>query len=136
MATIRKKNNSYEIAVSCGYGADGKQIRRFLTYKPDKGMTPKKIENEVKRQAVLFEEQCKYGQAAANGKIKLCDFIPIYFENAKNNLSEYNYKAYQRTINKYIIPALGHFKLKDITPRTHSTLYKRAARKALKYKNW
>lgn len=116
MATIRKKNNSYEIAVSCGYGADGKQIRRFLTYKPDKGMTPKKIENEVKRQAVLFEEQCKYGQAAANGKIKLSDYIPIYFENAKNNLSEYNYKAYQRTINKYIIPALGHFKLKDITP--------------------
>ena len=28
MANIRKRNKSYEITVSCGYGIDGRQIRR------------------------------------------------------------------------------------------------------------
>ena len=61
MANIRKRNKSYEITVSCGYGIDGRQIRRTLTYTPEKGMTAKQIEKEVQRQAVLFEEQCRDG---------------------------------------------------------------------------
>ncbi len=32
MATIRKRNNSYQIAVSCGYDINGKQICRYMTY--------------------------------------------------------------------------------------------------------
>ena len=32
MANIRKRNKSYEITVSCGYGIDGRQIRRTMTY--------------------------------------------------------------------------------------------------------
>lgn len=54
MANIRKRNKSYEITVSCGYGIDGRQIRRTMTYTPEKGMTAKQIEKEVQRQAVLF----------------------------------------------------------------------------------
>ncbi len=37
MANIRKRNKSYEITVSCGYGIDGRQIRRTMTYTPEKG---------------------------------------------------------------------------------------------------
>lgn len=60
MATIRKRgNDSYEIKVSCGYGVDGKQRSQYKTWKPAEGMTPKQIEKELNRQAVLFEEACK-----------------------------------------------------------------------------
>ena len=47
--------------VSCGYDTNGKQIVRQKTWTPDKNMTPKQIEKEVNRQAVLFEEECKNG---------------------------------------------------------------------------
>ena len=71
MATIRKRSNgSYEIKVSCGYGVDGKQRAQYKTWKPETNMTPKQIEKEVNRQAVLFEEACKKGQITAAVKFE------------------------------------------------------------------
>lgn len=49
---------SYLIRVSLGY-KDGQQIIKSMTYKPEKGMTPKAVEKELNRQAVLFEEKTK-----------------------------------------------------------------------------
>ena len=43
MASIRKKRNSYEIRVSCGYDLKGKQKFQQMTWKPEEGMTPKQI---------------------------------------------------------------------------------------------
>ena len=63
MAAIRKrKNGSYEIRVSCGYGVDGKQHNQYRSYYPEPGMTPRQIEREVNKMAVLFEEECMRGQ--------------------------------------------------------------------------
>ena len=116
MPTIRKRNNSYEIVVSCGYDINGKQICRRMTYKPEPNMTARQIEKEVQRQAVLFEEQCQNGTAPTDGKIKLADFVPIYLENAKHRLSPVVYEKYSRMLEICIIPMLGHLKLKDIKP--------------------
>lgn len=116
MSTIRKRNNSYEIVVSCGYDINGKQICRRMTYKPEPNMTAKQIEKEVQRQAVLFEEQCQNGTAPTNGRMKLVDFVPIYLENAKHRLSPVVYEKYSRMLDICIIPMLGHMKLKDIKP--------------------
>ncbi len=49
---------SYLIRVSLGY-KDGQQIIKSMTYKPEKGMTPKAVKKELNRQAVLFEEKAK-----------------------------------------------------------------------------
>ena len=76
MANIRKRNKSYEITVSCGYGIDGRQIRRTMTYTPEKGMTAKQIEKEVQRQAVLFEEQCRDGVVGTDGRMNLLTMYP------------------------------------------------------------
>lgn len=51
MASIIKRNNSYFIAVSCGYDQNGRQIRRTMTYKPEPNMTGKQIQKKVQRQA-------------------------------------------------------------------------------------
>ena len=80
MATIRKRNDSYQIVVSCGYDINGKHICRYKTYTPEKGMTKRQIDNELNRQAVLFEEACKNGLAPIAGKVKLSEFIPIFFQ--------------------------------------------------------
>ena len=116
MANIRKRNKSYEITVSCGYGIDGRQIRRTMTYTPEKGMTAKQIEKEVQRQAVLFEEQCRDGAVGTDGRMKLADYVPVYLENAKHRLSPVVYEKYCRMLEICIVPMLGHFKLKDIKP--------------------
>lgn len=116
MPTIRKRNNSYQITVSCGYDINNKQIRRTMTYTPEKGMTAKQIEKEVQRQAVLFEEQCQSGAVPTDGRMKLAEFVPIYLENAKHRLSPVVYEKYKRMLDICIIPMLGHMKLKDIKP--------------------
>lgn len=116
MATIEKRGNSYRITTCCGYDITGKQIRRRMTYKPEPNMTAKQIEKEVQRQAVLFEEQCNNGTVAADGRMKLADFVPIYLENAKHRLSPVVYEKYSRMLDICIIPMLGHMKLKDIKP--------------------
>ena len=64
--TPRKNKNgeiiSYRIRVARGYDSEGKQLTPYsMIWKPELGMTAKRIEKEVQRQATLFEEQCKQG---------------------------------------------------------------------------
>ena len=62
MATIRKRGNTYQIRVSCGYDVNGDQVIETMTWKPDEGMSKKQIEKELNRQAVMFEEDVMGGQ--------------------------------------------------------------------------
>ncbi|MCM1023961.1 MAG: site-specific integrase [Prevotella sp.] len=115
MASIRKKKNSYEIRVSCGYDINGKQKFQQMTWKPEEGMTPKQIEKEVNRQAVLFEEKCLKGQVTAN--VKFEEFAEQWFEEyARLNLRNTTYaKLTQCPLRVY--PAIGHLRLDKITGR-------------------
>ena len=116
MASIRKKNNnSYEIRVSCGYDVSGKQKFQQMTWKPDEGMTPKQIEKEVNRQAVLFEEACKKGQITAN--VKFETFAEQWFEEyAKLNLRSTSYERMKQLTHR-VYPAIGHMRMDRITGR-------------------
>ena len=58
MANIRKRGNTYQIRVSCGYKLNGEQVVQTMSWKPPEGMTPKQAEKEVQKQAILFEEKC------------------------------------------------------------------------------
>ena len=116
MATIRKRpNGTYEIKVSCGYGVDGKQHNQYKSYKPEPGMTPRQIEKEVQRQAILFEEDCKRGQITA--AVKFETFAEQWFEEyAKVNLRPTSY-ARMKQLTKRVYPAIGHKRLDKITAR-------------------
>ena len=116
MATIRKRSNgSFEIKVSCGYGVDGKQRAQYKTWKPEPNMTPKQIEKEVNRQAVLFEEACKKGQITA--AVKFETFAEQWLdEYARHNLRKTSYER-MRQLTKIVYPAIGHLKLDKITSR-------------------
>lgn len=65
MANIKriegKKGAAYKITVSMGYGADGKQIRKYKTWRPAPDMAPSKAEKEAQRVAWQFEKDLAEG---------------------------------------------------------------------------
>lgn len=116
MPSIQKRGSSYRITVSCGYNAQKRQIRKTKTYRPLPGMTQRQIEKEVQRFAIVFEASVKNGEFLDAGRIRLSDFCPQYLEIASGFLSPTTYVAYERIIQQYILPVLGHFRLSEIRP--------------------
>lgn len=115
MATIRKRGNSYQIRVSCGYNTAGEQIIQTKTWKPDAKMTAKQIEKELNRQAVMFEEACMNGQIMSN--VKFQEFAEQWFkEYAEINLKTQTIRCYHNN-EKRVYEAIGHMKISKITTR-------------------
>ena len=118
--TPRKNKNgeitSFTIRVYRGYDRSGNRLKPFTTsYKPPKDLTPRQAEKEAQKFADKFETEClHFGEA--NSSLRLSDFVPKYLEVAKTTLSPATYEFYSHNINDYIVPALGHLKLKDIRP--------------------
>lgn len=115
MAMIQKRNNRYKITVSMGYDQNHKQVRKSFTWIPDPAMTPKQVEKEVQRQAVLFEEQCRNGQVF-DDSIRLADFAEKWFkdyvEKQLKTTTIQEYKADWKRINI----ALGNIRLNKLKP--------------------
>lgn len=120
MAYIQPRKNkngvitSYTIKVHKGRDPiTGRQLKPYIiTWKPLPTMTEKQIEKELNRQALLFEEECENGVATSS--IRLAEFCPQYLSIKKNSMSPTTLQFYEAQINKFIIPALGHLRLKDI----------------------
>lgn len=136
MPTIQKRKDSYKITVSCGYDITGKQIRKTMTYKPESDMTPKQIEKEVQRQAILFEEQCQSGQAL-NNNIKFSEFAELWLADRKKDLRPKTYERYKGMLPR-INAAIGHLKICKIQPphlrAFYSNLAEGGIRQDTKYK--
>lgn len=116
MASITKRGDSYRIKVSCGYDASGKQIVSSMTWKPDPKLTQRQIEKELNLTAVNFENKVTSSTYTNISKLFLSEFCPQYLEMTKDSLSPTTFASYQLAIKNYIEPALGHLKLKDISP--------------------
>lgn len=122
MATLEKRNNSYRITVSAGYDLTGKQIKKRMTYTPPQNLTARQIKKEVERQAVLFEESVITGNAA-DGNIKLQDFIERWFNDyAAEHLRIQTIKRY-RNLTKRIYAAMGYMRLDRIKPHNLLSFY-------------
>lgn len=116
MATIRKRGNTYQIRVSCGYDTLGNQVIQTKSWKPEKGMTPKQIEKELNRQAVLFEEACLNGYQST--AVKFQDFAEEWFRQyAETKLKTQTVRSYHNN-EKKVYKAIGHLRMDKITPRT------------------
>ena len=116
MPTITKRNDTYRITVSCGYNAQGKQVRRSTTWKPEPGMTKKQIERELQRRAVLFEEIARSG-LVGDGAIKFEDFAEQWFkEYAQTNLKERTRDRWRQLTGR-TYAAIGHIRIDRLKPR-------------------
>lgn len=123
MATIQKRGKSYRIRAYAGYDIEGKQIERTTTWCPPAGMTDRQAEKEAMRQAVLFEEKIRNGEAC-NGRIRFAGF-------AEQWLSAYARPQLRlRTVARYeelllrINAAIGHMPLEKIRPTHILEFYK------------
>ena len=112
MATITKRGESYRIRVSDGYDAHGKQKVRSMTWRPSPGMTPRQIEKELNRQAVLFEE----GSSSASS-IKLEPFIERFFQERVDHVLKESTRTKYRQLTKRVYQYLGHMRLDKISHR-------------------
>ena len=117
MSTIEKRGETYRITVSAGYDLNGKQIKHKMTYKPAPGMTKKQIEKELRRQAVLFEENIRNG-LTNDGNIKFEAFASSWIEQIEREgeLKPLTIKRLKQCQER-TYAAIGHLKLNKITKR-------------------
>lgn len=109
MASIRMRNGTYQITVSCGYDVKGKKLLETTTFTPDPAMSPKKQEKAAKEFAVLFEQRVKNGLAMDGRKLTLEEFANRWLsEYAEINLQPGTVCKYREELRDKILPALGH----------------------------
>jgi len=117
MASIEKRGDSYRITASCGYSTDGRKLRKKMTWTPAPGMTPKQIEKELQRQAVLFEREVETGTYLDGANMTFGEFTNKWLESyAEKRLAPGTLKPYKMRLEKRILPALGHIKLSKLQP--------------------
>lgn len=122
MATVKKRGQSYLITVSNGYDITGKQIREYMTWTPEPGMTTRQIEKELNRQKVLFEEKILTA-GVQNGNMRFADFTEIFLrDHARPNLKAQTVYGYEERLPR-INKAIGHIRLKDLKPQHLAAFY-------------
>ena len=77
MANIRKRGNTYQIRVSCGYKLNGEQVVQTMSWRIPEGMSAKKAKKEAEKQAIIFEEKCLQGQVVST--VKFEEFAEQWF---------------------------------------------------------
>ena len=135
MANIRKVENksgtSYRITVFSGRDANGKQLRHYATWVPPSDMPPSKIEKEVQRQAVLFEEQINTGFAVDNRQTfaEYAEYVLGLKQSA--GIKHKTIETYRFLLLR-INPAIGHKKIVDIKPAHLNLLYANLAEQGIR----
>lgn len=119
MASVRKKNNGYEVTVSDGYDLSGKKITISRTFVPDAGWSEKKIQKELERFKVELENRVKHGDNIKADKITVEKLSAYFLADMKPpELSHTTYESYEKAIAQRIIPHLGQERITRITGHT------------------
>ncbi|MCL2212392.1 MAG: site-specific integrase [Oscillospiraceae bacterium] len=128
MPSVSKRGDTFRIMVSLGYGVDGRQIRKTTTFTPPSDVTSGKAEKLAIAFAHEYEKHCQ-GITNLHENMRLIQLVDWYFEEiAPHKLKESTLYGKRNLINAYIIPHIGHMKLKDINTarldRLWNTLHK------------
>ena len=87
MASIRKRGETYQIRVSVGYDIHGKQIIKTKTWKPEAGWTARRIEKELNKAAVQFENDVLTGHYV-DGSIRFEEFAEKWMKEYAAQIEE------------------------------------------------
>lgn len=127
MATVQKRISkdgkvSYRIRIFDGYNSNGKQIERSITWTPPSNMSEKKIERELQKQIVKFEESVKEG-AYYDSNISFGDYGDSWLEiNRPPQLAPKTFECYKGMFRD-IKQALGDIKLIKLQSRHLQMFY-------------
>lgn len=116
MDNITKRGNSYRIRVFAGTDKNGKKIIKSATFTPAEGTSEKKAEKLAFEFAIEFENKC-HRLTDYNDMMTFAELADWFFNTyAPVELKESTRNSYLGQYNKYIEPALGRYRLKDINP--------------------
>lgn len=118
MASIRKRGDTYQITVCCGYSADGtSKIRQSTTWKPSKpNLTPRQLEKQLQAAAAEFERRCKT-EGTVVAAVKFEPFAEAYLNDVASRTLKPSTLAYYEQLKPRIYSRIGHMRLDRITPR-------------------
>lgn len=123
MANIRKiSDNSYKITVSCGRDANNKQIRHYMTWKPDRPMTEKQMEKAVQKAAYEFEKKIEQG-FQPDCALTFTEFANYVIDLKKRSGAAGRTVALYEFFLERINADFGSMKLVDIRPRHLNEFY-------------
>lgn len=118
MASIRKRGDTYQITVCCGYSADGtSKIRQSTTWKPSKpNLTPKQLERQLQAAAAEFEQRCK-NEGTVVASVKFEPFCEAYLNDVASRTLKPSTLNYYEQLKPRVYSQIGHMRLDHITPR-------------------
>lgn len=123
MPSITKRGKTFRIMVSMGYDMEGKQIRKTTTFTPPDGVTEGKAEKLAKAYAYEFEQRCR-GMTNLDENIRFHELYEWYYDQiAPHKLKEYTLESSRYILETYVLPYIGHMKLKDINTAKIDTLF-------------
>lgn len=130
MASIQPRRNkegklvSYSIRVYTGRDPKtGKQLRPYATtWRPPENWSEKRAEREARKQAVLFEKQCREG-FLPDGKITFGEYAEYYLKlKERAGIKHLTVVHYRQCLDR-VLPVIGGRKLTDIRPQHLNRLY-------------
>ena len=124
MASIRKRKNTYQVTVSNGRDAAGRQIIETATFTPDPQKTDRQNQKALEKFAIEFEEKVKSGKYLDGEKLTFKEFVEMWFMDYGNtHLEQSTIQLYRQLLDNHIIPEIGHLKLSKILPAHLNKLY-------------
>lgn len=128
---ISKGNGKWLIRVSCGYeGIKKRMINKTIQLDPSS--TERAQLKEAERQTQALEYEYDQGKLAPTKPITLVQLSEMFMEDyvQRKKLSPRTVMGYQQLLNSRILPALGHKRIREITPimlnRFYSSMQKEA----------
>lgn len=127
MANIRrvdgKTGTSYKITVTKGRDLNGKQIRHYLTWAPDRPMTERQMQKAVEKAAFEFEQAIDQGYQI-DKRQTFSEYAEYVLSLKERAGAKYRTLERYRELLKRINAAIGHIKLVDIRPQHLNDFYK------------
>lgn len=114
MATITKQGDNYKIAVDAGRDANGKRIRKFMTYRPT-SRNARAVEKELRQAADEFEAKVKDGRFIEADRMTFSQFIPVWEKNwAMDHLTTSVREGYVAVLRSRVEPHIGNMPLAKV----------------------
>lgn len=128
MASIKKiqgaKGASYKITVTTGRNSNGKQIRHYKTWTPDRPMTAKQAEKEARQIAAQFEREIESGFVADDKQTFEQYALYVLDVKKQEGASLGTINLYERILKTRVFPEIGFLRLRDIKPQQLTALYR------------
>ena len=135
MANIKRidgKNGvSFKITVTQGRDMNGRQIRHYMTWVPEKKMTERQMQKAVERAASDFERQIEMGYQLDNRQT-FAEYAEYFLEQKAREGLKYRTIEIYRMLLLRINQAIGHLKLADIKPQHLNRFYANLAEEGIR----